>query len=70
MATSEKQNAQLVIVTGLVVLYFFFKSGYLLYGDAIGGIIFLAIPSLGNLILMGWFKLSEILGWISSRILL
>ena len=70
MNDSAKLKAQLVIVTGLIILYFLFNSAYLLHAAAIGGIIFLAIPVLGNLILNGWFKLAEILGWINSRILL
>jgi hypothetical protein len=34
------------------------------------GLVFLIIPPLGEIILKGWFKLAEILGWINSRILL
>lgn len=70
MDTAGKLKAQLAIVTGLVVLYFVFKSVYFLYSAALGGIIFLAIPALGYLILKLWFKLASVLGWINSRILL
>lgn len=70
MAAEEKAKAQLVIVTGLVVLYFLFKSVYLLYAAAAVGIICIAIPALGDLLVKGWFKLAEILGMINGRILL
>lgn len=70
MDKSEKLKAQLVIVTGLVILYFIFKSPYLLYAAGLAGIIFLTVTAIGNLVIKGWFKLAEILGWINSRIFL
>lgn len=70
MTTTEKQNAQLVIVTGFVILYILFKSASLLYISAALGIVFLFVPVVGNIIITGWYKLSEILGWLSSRIIL
>ena len=72
MSESEKTKAQLVIVTGLVVLYFIFKSKYpyLLIGAAAVGVISIAIPVAGDLIVKGWYKIAEILGAINGRILL
>lgn len=72
MSESEKAKAQLVIVTGLVVLYFIFKSKYpyLLIGAAAVGVISIAIPAAGDLIVKGWYKIAEILGAINGRILL
>jgi len=66
----ERLKAQLVIVTGLLLLYFFFKAAFFLYSPLILGLIFLFIPSIGNWIVSIWFKLAELLGWINSRILL
>jgi hypothetical protein len=72
MSESEKTKAQLVIVTGLVVLYFIFKSRYpwLLIGAAGVGVLSIAIPAAGDLIVKGWYKIAEILGAINGRILL
>lgn len=72
MSESEKTKAQLVIVTGLVVLYFVFKSRYpyLLMAAAAIGVLSIAIPAAGDLIVKGWYKLAEIMGAINGRILL
>lgn len=72
MSESEKTKAQLVIVTGLVVLYFVFKSRYpyFLVAAAAVGVLSIAIPAAGDLIVKGWYKLAEILGAINGRILL
>jgi hypothetical protein len=72
MSESEKTKAQLVIVTGLVVLYFVFKSRYpyFLIAAAAIGVLSIAIPVVGDLIVKGWYKIAEILGAINGRILL
>ena len=70
MTAIDKLKAQLVIVTGLVIMYFIFHSVYWLYAAAGIGLISLMIPFAGNLIVKGWFKISELLGWINSRVLL
>ncbi|WAC12218.1 SxtJ family membrane protein [Dyadobacter pollutisoli] len=72
MSESEKAKAQLVIVTGLVVLYFIFKSQYpyFLIAAAVVGVLSIAVPAIGDLIVKGWYKIAEILGAINGRILL
>jgi hypothetical protein len=72
MSESEKTKAQLVIVTGLIVLYYIFKSRYPYFIIAAGavGVLSLAIPAAGDLIVKGWYKIAEILGAINGRILL
>jgi Saxitoxin biosynthesis operon protein SxtJ len=70
MSESEKAKAQLVIVTGLVVLYFTFKSPYFLYAAGIIGVLCIAIPVVGDFIVKIWYKIAEGLGWVNSRILL
>lgn len=70
MSESDKIKAQLVIVTGLVVLYFIFKSQYFLIAAAIIGVLSIAIPVAGDLIVKAWYKIAEILGAINGRILL
>ncbi|TDB61363.1 SxtJ family membrane protein [Arundinibacter roseus] len=72
MSEADKSKAQLVIVTGLVVIYFIFGSRfpYLLYAAGAVGVISIAVPFLGDLIVKGWYKLAEILGAINGRILL
>lgn len=66
----DKVKAQLVIVTGLLVLFFIFKSDYFLYAAVLVGLVSIAIPFLGDLLVKGWFKLAEILGRINGSILL
>lgn len=70
MDVSEKVKAQLVIVTGLVVLYFVFKSPWWLYAAAAVGLLSIAIPVVGDLIVKAWFKVAEILGNINGKIIL
>lgn len=72
MSEADKAKAQLVIVTGLVVIHFIFnfQHPYLLYAAAAIGIVSIAIPVVGDLIVKGWYKLAEILGAINGRILL
>jgi hypothetical protein len=70
MDVTEKVKAQLVIVTGLVVLYFIFKSPWWLYAAAAVGLLSLAIPVVGDLIVKVWFKIAEVLGNINGKIIL
>ncbi|TAG74453.1 MAG: hypothetical protein EAZ26_02080, partial [Runella slithyformis] len=72
MTESDKSKAQLVIVTGLVVFSFVFKSvaTYLIYAAAIVGVLCIFVPVVGDLLVKGWFKLAEGLGWVNSRIIL
>ncbi|AKD53952.1 SxtJ family membrane protein [Spirosoma radiotolerans] len=70
MDITEKVKAQLVIVTGLVVLYFITKSPWFLYGAAAVGVLSLAVPAVGDLIVKAWFKLAEVLGNINGKIIL
>jgi hypothetical protein len=68
----DKLKAQFVMVVGFLVLSFIFKQyqSYLVILATVLGLVFLILPSLGDLILKLWFKIAEILGWINSRILL
>ncbi|WP_421829050.1 SxtJ family membrane protein [Larkinella sp.] len=66
----DRVKAQLVIVTGLVVLYFVFNSVYWLYAAMAVGLLSIFIPAAGNSIAWLWFKLAEILGMINSKIIL
>ncbi|AUD01380.1 SxtJ family membrane protein [Spirosoma pollinicola] len=70
MDVAEKVKAQLVIVTGLIVLYFVTKSPWFLYAAAAVGVLSLVVPVVGDLIVKGWFKLAEILGAINGKIIL
>lgn len=70
MSAAEKVKAQLVIVTGLLVLYFFFKSVWFLYAAVAVGVVSLAIPVIGDFLVKIWFKLAEVLGAINGKIIL
>lgn len=72
MTEAEKAKAQLVIVTGMVVLYFIFKSKYIyfLYAAGAVGVLSIFIPAAGDLIVKAWYKIAEGLGWVNSRVIL
>jgi Saxitoxin biosynthesis operon protein SxtJ len=70
MTEADKSKAQLVIVTGLVVLYFIFESPYLLYAAGAVGVLSIALPVVGDFIVKIWYKIAEGLGWVNSRIIL
>lgn len=72
----EKVKTLLVMVVGFLVLYFLFiyiwnkEVKAFLYISLAVGLTSLLSQKLGDLILMGWFKIAQILGWINTRILL
>ncbi|WP_460692733.1 hypothetical protein [Mucilaginibacter puniceus] len=66
----ESTKTSLVIVWGFAVFYLIFKVNYLLYASLILGFCFLFIKPLESLILNLWLKISVVLGWINTRILL
>lgn len=70
MDATEKAKAQLVIVTGLLVLYFVFKSPWWLYAAVGVGVLSVFVPIVGDLIVRVWFKIAEILGNINGKIIL
>lgn len=72
MSEAEKSKAQLVIVTGLVIFSFIFKSAalYLLYAAGIVGALSIFVPVVGDFIVKIWFKIAEGLGWFNSRVIL
>jgi len=67
---AEKLQAQLVIITGLVVMSLIFKSPSIGRAAAIFGVIFLMFPAVGNFFVRMWILLGEGLGWINNRIIL
>ena len=66
----DRMKALLTMVTGFLVLYFIFQQVWLLYIAAAVGVLSLLIPAIGKVIVLAWFKLAMLLGWINSRILL
>ncbi len=68
----DKLKAQIVMVTGFLVLSFIFSKyqQYLIYVATGLGLVFVVLPVIGDLVVKLWFKLAEILGWINSRIIL
>lgn len=70
MTSEDKSKAQLVIVTGMLVFYFVFKKDWLLYVGLFVGLAGVFVPFVGDLIVKGWYKLAELLGYVNSRILL
>lgn len=83
LTAQDKIKAILVIVVGFLVLYSLFtylnvdaifwgkvKVVYFLYAALIVGVFSLMSETFSSLILKGWFKIAEILGFINTRIIL
>ncbi len=76
MEAGKKRESQLVIVTGLSLLSVILQargwqySSYLLNAAIVIGVLSIASDYVGTLIVKGWLKLAEWLGWLNSRILL
>jgi Saxitoxin biosynthesis operon protein SxtJ len=81
MKTPNKYQSLLVIVVGFLVLYFIFrrnydwrfmefKRDYFLYAAVFIGVLSLMFNSVADLILKGWMKIAEVLGYINTRILM
>ena len=70
MENKDAAKAQLVIVTGFIVLFAITKR--IVFIDIALGVALLSLlfPYVGDLIVKGWYKLSDILGWVNSRIIL
>jgi hypothetical protein len=67
----EKQlETTLTIAVGMIVLYYVTKNKYFLPIATAVGISGLFIKPLAKWITWGWEKLSEILGYVSSKIIL
>ena len=60
----------LVIVVGLMVLYFIFDNIYLLYTALTVGLLSVLFPNLGRLIFRAWIAVGQFLGRINGNILL
>lgn len=67
---SERYKNILVIVTGLLLISLLFQVHWPSIAAVVIGTVSLVIPPAGKLIVAGWLKLAEVLGFINSRILL
>ncbi len=75
METTSNAKTILVMVTGFLILAFFFRGNEIvskvLFFTAIGiGLAEIISPSLGNHIVWFWNKFAHVLGWINTRIVL
>jgi hypothetical protein len=60
----------LVIVLGMIVIYFATLSRYVLWGAIVIGAIGVFIPSLAAHIHWAWMKLAHGMGWVMSKVML
>ncbi|TNE59170.1 MAG: hypothetical protein EP344_09130 [Bacteroidetes bacterium] len=60
----------LVIVTGLLALYFWVGNPWLLYAALAIGVIGVFFPWLAGKVHAGWMLLAQALGWFNGRVLL
>jgi len=70
MDRRKNLETSLVIVTGLVIIYFFKKWEGLLIAAAITGFIGIFLDKLASWITWFWYKLADLLGKIVPKILL
>ena len=66
----ETPKTQLVIVTGLLAIAAIIDDETLAYLALLIGILCLAIPKVGDMIVWGWYKLAEVLSKITTPIIL
>ncbi len=60
----------LVIATGILVIYLFHPAKPLIYAAIALGVIGAFIPSVAKWIDWAWYKLSEGMGWVMSKVML
>ena len=60
----------LVIVLGMIVIYFATSSKYVLWGAIAIGVIGVFIPSLAAKIHWAWMKLAHAMGYVMSKVML
>jgi hypothetical protein len=60
----------LVIVLGIIVIYFFVGSRYLLWAAVGLGAVGVFIPFLAGKIHWAWMKLAHVLGYVMSKVML
>ena len=70
MKKSKQLEAIVVIVTGMILLYFVYKSPVFLYIGLGVGISAIAIKPLAKFIALGWYKLGDFLGFVVSKVVL
>ncbi|PCH99257.1 MAG: hypothetical protein COB85_00295 [Bacteroidetes bacterium] len=70
MGRDKVLEAILVIVTGLLVFYFIFEIDELVYIALVVAVISLLSKWVASKIVWLWYKLSEVMGYVMSRILL
>jgi uncharacterized membrane protein YcgQ (UPF0703/DUF1980 family) len=69
--TKEKnQETILAIVLGLLVIWYFFQFTTLIYISIALIVIALFIQSLASYITWFWMKLSHVMGWVMSKVIL
>ncbi len=66
----KQQQTCLVIMTGLLVLWFINGTKGLVTAAVAIGLIGAFIPIAANWINWAWYKLAEVMGWVMSRVLL
>jgi hypothetical protein len=70
MKNTKSQDSVLVIVIGLIALYWARKWNALLVAAFLIGLAAVLAPALGRWIDKGWMRLSQVLGAVSGKILL
>lgn len=67
----EKQlETCLVIATGLMVIWYFTRKDALIYAAIAVGLIGAFVPALAKWVHWAWYKLTEGMGWVMSKVIL
>jgi len=70
MEKNKITETLLVLTTGFLLLYLFLKIPFFLYLALFTGIAGIFVKPLAKYIAMAWFKLGDVLGYLTSRLLL
>ncbi len=66
----KQQQTCLVIMTGLLVLWFIYSVKWLVTAAVVIGLIGAFVPIAAKGINWAWYKLAEGMGWVMSKVLL
>lgn len=66
----KEQQTCLVILTGLLILWWFNGSKWLVLAAVVIGLVGAFLPPVARWINWAWYKLAEGMGWVMSKVLL
>ena len=70
IGTDKTMETSLVITTGLLILWFVYKTEWILFASLLIGLLSLMSGTFAGIIAAAWKKIADILGWVMPKVLL